>query len=180
LDFDFPEAEFVIGFVCAVGTDYRKVLEALENGLKKFKYTGKTIQISDQFARFNLGIPLPKSPEFDRIDSRMKAGNRACEEAQRNDFLALVAVSSINAVRQVVSASGLPVPHKRTAHIVLTLKRSEEVIALRRIYGAGFLLVGMYATEEERMRHLVEDLDIRKQMAKSLLARDLKESTVHG
>jgi deoxycytidylate deaminase len=180
LDFDFPEAEFVFGFVCAVGTDYRKVLEALENGLKKFRYVAKTIQISEQLSRFNLGIPLPNSPEYNRIDSRMDAGNRACEEAGRDDFLALVAVSQINTSREVDSANKLPVPHERTAHIVLTLKRPEEVIALRRIYGAGFLLVGIYATEDERLRHLTENFDIPKKKAQALIARDLKESVPHG
>jgi len=38
------------------------------------------------------------------------------------------------------------------SHILISLKRREEVLALRRSYGLGFVLVGVFATEDETSR----------------------------
>ena len=43
---------------------------------------------------------------------------------------------------------GRPLP--RTAHLILSLKRPEEVDTLRRIYGSGFFLMGLSSAKEHR------------------------------
>lgn len=47
-------------------------------------------------------------------------------------------------------------PLHRTAHVIATLKRPEEVETLRRIYGAGFFLIGIASSKESRERYFEE------------------------
>jgi hypothetical protein len=40
------------------------------------------------------------------------------------------------------------------AYVFWSLKHPEEVATLRLVYGGGFHLIGLFATEEERVREL--------------------------
>ena len=82
----------------------------------------------------------------------MDAGNKVREVTKREDFLALAAVAEINALRPLIN--GRRTPRNRVAYILLSLKRPEEVTVLRDIYGPAFYLVGLYATEQERLTYL--------------------------
>jgi deoxycytidylate deaminase len=70
-------------------------------------------------------------------------------------------------------------PLPRTAHIVLSLKRPEEVATLRKVYGDGFFLVGVFATEKERLEHLLNE-NAPKQDAIDLIRRDSEEADAYG
>jgi hypothetical protein len=76
---DYPDAELVFGLVYAVGTDYKPVQNFLEDQIRLGGFRVNTMQISDWFEetadRLGLGLSFPNSPEYDRIDSRIKAGN---------------------------------------------------------------------------------------------------------
>ncbi len=96
---DFPESELVIAFVYAAGTDWKAVLEVLENGLAKFGYSSNVIRLSDFLGRYELEDYLVDAPEDRRISSRMDAGNQARRKTARKDLLAMAAVSGINRKR---------------------------------------------------------------------------------
>ena len=171
---DFPESELVIAFVYAAGTDSKAVLEVFVNGLAKFGYHANVIRLSDFLGRYELEDDLVDAPEDRRISSRMDAGNHARLKTARKDLLALAAVSGINRKRAKRE------PLEKTAHILLSLKRPEEVVALRRIYGNGFYAIGVFATTAERMRYLVEDRNVPKDKAKALIERDQEEADEYG
>jgi hypothetical protein len=59
--FDFCHSEFVIGLVCALGTDYAPVRFSIEKILSKFNYSNRTIKISNLIARLT-GKPVPRKP----------------------------------------------------------------------------------------------------------------------
>ena len=110
------------------------------------------------------------------------AGNLVCRESGRNDIWALAAIAEINSSRerqQVCPDFTLQKPNPRTASILLTLKRPEEVKTLRKVYGDGFFLIGVFATEKERLDFLVQRnapmLD-----AIDLIKRDSAEEDKHG
>jgi len=170
--FDFCHSELVIALVCAVGTDYDPVRLAIEKILSKFNYFSRTIKISNLIARLT-GKPLPASPETQRIDSLMTAGNELCRQTKRKDIWALAAIAEINASRSHDSSGANAQP--RAAHIVLTLKRPEEVATLRKVYGDGFFLVGVFATQNERLDYLIER-NAPKDEAIRLIHRDAEES----
>lgn len=68
----------------------------------------------------------------------------------------------------------LPLP--RTAQVIVSLKRPEEVEALRRIYGPGFFLIGIASTEQERVRYLKDERGIEDAEIQSLMETDAKEA----
>jgi deoxycytidylate deaminase len=170
--FDFCHSELVIGLVCAVGTDYAPVRLSIEKILSKFKYSSRTIKISNLITRLT-GKILPAIPEIQRIDSLMTAGNELCRQTKRKDIWALASIAEINTSRSHDSSG--PNVQPRTAHIVLTLKRPEEVATLRKVYGDGFFLVGLFATETERLDYLIER-NAPKDEAIRLIRRDAEEA----
>jgi deoxycytidylate deaminase len=180
LEFDFPDAELVMGFVSPVGTDNGSVQVALENGLKRFGYKLKPIRISDYLTKFTLPFTLPDEPEYDRIRTRMDAGNAVCKKAERNDFLALLAISEIHKGRDHEEDTNSRKPYPKRVHLLSTLKRPEEVISLRRVYGPGFLLIGLFATEQERRNYLTTDKNISSSNAVKLIDRDTGEENAFG
>lgn len=175
LGFEYPESELVLGFVYAVGTDGKHFRDILEDLLKtKFGYNVNSISLSGYLTKLYLGIALPEHPEAARINSRMDGGNKARREAGRAEFLALAAVSQIAASRPV-SAEDHRSPLNKTVHLVSSLKRPEEVIALRRIYGPGFFLIALFATKEQRRSFLIDRKGIPPTDADALLKRDEEE-----
>lgn len=166
-ELDYRDSELVVGLVCAVGTDYRPVAEAIKSTLAKYRYSAQFVKISELIEAVT-DQPLLNSPETKRISTRMDAGNRACQDAGRHDIWALAAIAEISRRR----ADMLPEP--RAAHVILTLKRPAEVGALRKVYNHGFLLVGVYATEQERLEYLIEK-NAPKDDAIALIRRDAEE-----
>jgi deoxycytidylate deaminase len=170
--FDFCHSELVIGMVCAVGTDYEPIRLSLQKILAKYGYASRIIKISELIARLSES-PLSDSPETQRIDSRMNAGNDLCRKTKRKDVWALASIAEINSHRSYDSSGSNAEP--RTAHILLSLKRPQEVSTLRKVYGDGFFLVGIFATEKERLDYLIER-NAPKDEAIRLIRRDAEET----
>lgn len=175
-----PESELVIGLVYAVGTDDRPIVNTLADGLKQFGYKVHEIRLSSFLKRFDLKTDLKDEPEYERIDSFMKAGNEVCVQADRADFLALVGISEINKTRPLSLEKKAPSVLPKTVHIILSLKRPQEVAALRRVYGQGFYLVGVFATEQDRLKYLSEVKGMEAEKANLLNRRDQEEKEAYG
>ncbi|MBI1353426.1 MAG: cytidine deaminase [Acidobacteria bacterium] len=171
-------SELVIALVYPLGTDRELVIRALRNHLAKFDYATRVVRVSEQFERLNeLQKGLKDSPEYNRIATRMEAGNKARELAKRADFATLAAISAVSKTR---SSGGDPEPFLRTVLLIDSLKRPEEVAMLRRIYGAGFFLLGVFASEATRRRYLTDDKNIPAVDAATLMDRDLDEIDAYG
>jgi hypothetical protein len=128
--FDFCHSELVVGMVCAVGTDYEPIRLSLQKILAKYSYSSRVIKISDLITRFS-ETQLPDSPEPLRISSRMTAGNDLCRKTARKDVWALAAIAEINSQRPRDSSGSNAQP--RVAHVLLSLKRPQEVATLRKV-----------------------------------------------
>jgi len=171
-NFEFSDSELVIAIVCAVGTDYHPIREWLTKTLEKYEYTANPIRVSDLIGKLTPD-ELPKEPEIARIDESMTAGNNACTESHREDIWALAVIASINSFRHRVTGGAKELP--RTAHLIFSLKRPAEVAMLRKVYGRGFFLIGVYATEKERLDYLIER-NAPKNEAERIIKRDAEES----
>jgi deoxycytidylate deaminase len=169
--FEFCDSELVIGLVYAVGTDYKPVQQEIETILKERSYQTNFIRISDLISNLTQEA-LDNSNETNRISSRMTAGNDACRSSGRRDIWALAAAAEINKLRGSVVHQQKSLP--RTAHLIFSLKRPEEVATLRKIYGDGFFLIGVFATESERLNSLIEK-NAPKLDAINLIKRDEEE-----
>jgi hypothetical protein len=178
-ELDYPEAELVFGLVFAVGTDYQPVLEYLKDHIKLSGYATHALRLSEWFGesleRLGLHQELPGEPEYNRIASRIEAGNKIRATTGQKDIMALIAAAKIFTTRET-DIDENPIAHKRRAHILVSLKRPEEVESLRKIYGPGFFLIGIFADEAERIDFLTNRKGLERKQADDLIEIDQKET----
>lgn len=167
------DAELVIGLVSPVGIRHEDITETLDNQLAAFGYSANQVRLSDLFEDLYAALGEAWNPPASKggvANYKMDAGNLLRERTKRSDILALAAAGMIAQRRGA---------RRRTAHIITSLKRPEEVETLRRIYGAGFFLVSLSAPQ--RLRHayfkkrLMTDAE-----AQALIDKDRSESHEWG
>lgn len=167
------DSELVIGLVGAVGTDLKRVRDLLSESLKRIGYAVHVVKISTDVIPLFGDVEYREQDESDRIEKLMDAGNHARELARDNSVLALGAASIIASRRE--SAINERWPLLRTAFIIDSLKRPEEVERLRKVYPGGFVLLGVHAEESRRIKKL-ESRDVPEARARHLIKRDSDEN----
>lgn len=167
------DAELVFGVVYAAGTHIEPVVDALKDYIRRFSYTPQEIRISE-YIKKRLKIEVSDKSEADRIESLIRGGNQICRETKRKDFLALAAVAEIAGQREE-EPDGTPKPSPRTAYIIRSLKRPEEVATLRQIYHPGFYQISVFASEDERLKYLVERKGVDPDRASNIIEKDQRE-----
>src|SRR5207253_752161 len=93
------ESEIVIGLVGPVGTDLETVERDLSDRLRTLSYACEAIRISELLKALPLDAPLPASPEHERLDAFMTAGNAVRRQFGQGDALALLAANKIHESR---------------------------------------------------------------------------------
>jgi deoxycytidylate deaminase len=180
----YPETELVFGMVYAAGTDFTGVQLTLENYIKRFEYTPQVIRISSFITKIlekiNIGVIHKDKTESDRINSFITEGNKLCEMSQDEAFLVAGAVAEISRTRKLSEPPNAREPLPKIAHIILSLKRPQEVELLRAIYGPGFYLIGVFASQNERYHYLTTDKNIPRKEAFALMRRDEDEEAPFG
>jgi deoxycytidylate deaminase len=170
-----PDAELVFGLTAAVGTDLEGFVRILEKLLKVYGYTASTVRLSALLDKIDpawLGVPLAATPEFDRIWTHMDAGDALRNKMACGEALALWAVASVNAQRKDAGGGLGKEPLPKHAHIFRTVKHPDEVRVLREVYKAGFYLIALHASEEERLQHLTTLDGMSPDQAERLVRRD--------
>lgn len=175
----FQNSEIIIGLVGAVGTPLAHVKEVLEKRFIIFGYNINEIRIStDVIPLFAKTGSSGNAKEYDRIENMMGAGNNARLKSNNNSILALGAASKISSLRQQEGEQ--PVPNKKVAYIINSLKHPEEVHCLRRIYPNGFYLLGVHSDEARLQKTLMGENGMNEGQAKGLMARDTDEHLDYG
>jgi deoxycytidylate deaminase len=177
LDFiDYPESEVVIGIVAPTGTNTDYIETELKQRLQNYGYSPIPVRLSSLLKLLDHGVDIKDIPPFERIWSLMDAGDAVRTKTGRGDALALLAVSEILKERPKDSIEK-PEPKPKAAYILRSLKHPDEVIALRRVYKEGFYLFGIFDSEANRIKYLVEDKIIDAKDATKLVERDQNEET---
>lgn len=172
---EYTESELVIGLVSSVGTDMDAVTKVLTKRLKQFSYSTSVIHISkDVIPEFVEIQSVAEIDKFALINELMDAGNQARRQAENNAALALGVAAKISQAR-ILDKQNDKEPKARQAYIIRSLKRPEEVKALRNIYGEGFYLLGLYEEAAARKERLTDDERMSAQHATKLLERDESE-----
>lgn len=174
LDFlDRFDSELVIGLVAPVGTEKSIVIDEIKDSLSAFGYTAVKIKLSNflKDIQSKHEVKLIDEPENARINSYMDAGNKVREDMNRGDALALWAASEIKRKLRPPKKKW----NEKRAYILDSLKHPKEVESLRRIYGNGFFLIGVYSSEEQRFEYLHRNRDIPDEEARALIERDYNE-----
>lgn len=176
----FKDTEIVIGLVGAVGTQQKRVVEAITDRLKLFKYDTREISVSrNVIGMLYDDIPSDPKSEFERISTFIDRGNRARRSSGDNSILAMGVCSEIFRERKRDEDGNIK-PRQRVAYIISSLKHPEEVRRLRRVYADGFYLIGVYSSKEMRHDYLVKEKGMDAAQAKELVKRDEDEVEGHG
>ena len=176
LDLSTTDAEVVLGIASPVGTDVNAIDSIIQDRLKTLGYRVNSVRITKLISGLpHLKTKLRSSPPRARLESYMDAGNEARRAAKRGDFLAMCAINQIRSKRPAENPF-----QSRTAHVIRSLKHPDEVRTLRRVYGSGFFLIGIFGSEQSRLTFLTEDKGIGKQKAEKLIRRDASEENDFG
>ena len=170
--------ELVLGLVGAVGADLSSIERVLDDCLDTYGYSIEVIRVSKLIGRITEVPQTTGDNEFERITTLMTAGDRARKESKKNEILALAAVAGIYSWRNLGEESGGPRPRK--CYIINSLKHPDEVNALRRIYGNGFILIGVFVAHEQRKCNLIHKKNMSPSQAAKLIARDEEEGLEEG
>jgi cytidine deaminase len=174
------EPELVIGLVSAVGTENSRVTDLLTERLGLAGYRVHPIRISAAVIPLLCPVTDCGNDQYQRISKHMDAGNKARADSEDDSILALGAAALIYAMRGK-NLDNSPKESPKTAYIIDSLKRPEEVNRLRSIYPLGFVLIGIHADEDRRRNHLTTNRGMTPDQANDLMRRDSEESLVkHG
>jgi deoxycytidylate deaminase len=152
-----PDDELVIGIAAAVGINLEELTAELRAVLSEFGYRSHDIHLTDAFDDFEWPDPLVKAPFDERLWSYMDAGDYLCDKWERPDAMAILAVSQIAATRSELTGD-IELPPERTAYILRSLKRPDEVELLRAVYGRRFFLLSVSTEEAARMQYLKDKI----------------------
>jgi cytidine deaminase len=183
-----PQTELVIGLVGAVGIDLDQFVDELGAVLSGFDYRLHNLHLTDQLSALKWDYELTPEPYDERVWSYMSAGNQLCERWGRRDAFGLLAINAITLERKSLSGDD-KIPVDRSAYVVRSLKRREEVELLRQVYGQRFILISIYAPEKIRRRYLKRKIRQSRivpvaskpvHSAPDLIRRDHSEPTKYG
>lgn len=138
------EEELVIGLVYGAGTAVDPVLRLLRNRLQPYGYGVRSIHLSSYF-------PIILGRDFDRqrpdnTSTLQSMGDELRAETEAPELLADLTAYLVQAIRSRENIQ------RRTAWVVQSFKRPEEVARLREIYGPRFILLGIHVPQAVRTR----------------------------
>lgn len=168
--------ELVVGLVGPVGTDLRQVSDAIEQVLERYSFRVVTHRLSKFFefehVRRASGVEIDQNSEYNRIKTSMDAGDKLRDKSGDDAIMALFAAAEIRGTRSSNNVANPDRPLDRTAHVLRSLKRPEEVAKLREIYGARFLLISVFSSDEDRRAYLQHEAGMEENQAVELTMRD--------
>jgi deoxycytidylate deaminase len=175
----YPDAELVFGITCPLGVSYRPFLDSLRLYLQQFGYLYHEVKLSEQFddLAVKLGIEIADDPgKLAQMWRKINLGNEIRRQTTRPDIFALVAAATIEATRL---EGAEPIACPKVAHVIVSLKRPEEVATLRRLYGIGFFLIGIAPTESHRKTYFNE-MGLEEDQRTRLIETDADEDQEYG
>lgn len=172
--------EIVLALVGGVGLDHSKVSSMIADRLGKYEYETRTVRISHSVLPKLVPGPALVKDKFKRANQLMDMGNRARRKYKDDGIAALGAVAEIYSMREKVGADE-NVKISRTAYIITSLKRPEEVAHLREVYHGGFYLIGVYSSPAHRKELLTNSgTGMSSEKADILINRDQAETQSSG
>jgi len=149
-----PELFFAIA--SPIGADVSRACNGLAEALKAFGYKLEQVRVIEQLKHVE-GY-LRDEPDFEdkKIKYQMDEGDRLRDDLKRDDALVLLSLAAIRRFRRRPPNRSSSKPISRQAYLFRSLKRPEEVTALRRIYASNLIVIGVHAAREQRVEHLAE------------------------
>jgi deoxycytidylate deaminase len=181
--FEKEGSELFFALVYPVGVNAKAVIQALRSSLANVDYAARDVHLI-------AGVSDAQHTDlFERYWARMDAGNDFRKKSGREDAFAYQAATKIaedRASRYPEETPLLEQIDSRTAYIIRSLKRPEEVHKLRDIYGDALVVVAAHSPRKARSDSLTWDIarsgtttatpNARRADAEKLIARDEREA----
>jgi len=158
--------DLYLGIVAPTGIRRESFQACLTRALEPFRYAVEMVHLADLLKDFRR-IEVDERSEDARLRTAMDAGTKLREEIGQ-DALARAALVEIHRLRDAN-------PEQPRAFVLWSLKHPEEVATLRLVYGGAFHLVGLFASEEERIEELTNRPGVDVALAKTHIDRDREE-----
>lgn len=158
------DPELIFGIVAPVGVDLDFVNNTLTRALADVAYAVEPFRITRLMREVQLKLPLDATGYINSIRERIEYANEVCHKLERNDALAILAVSAIREFR-LQNGNDEEEPLGKQAYILHQFKRPEEVKLLRAIYGRQFIQVSVHASEAHRINTITESTRPEKRSA---------------
>lgn len=172
------DSEIVIGIIKTAGTEISNILRNISDRLKYFNYKAEIIRVSSDILSELSDKKIDDfDNEYDRIMYYMDLGNKVRSNAGDHSVLMKGVVSKILLSRDSVEE---PLPRKRIAYIIDSIKHPDEVSFMRKTYGVGFHLIGVTSVEDGRLEYLTNEKRLTDEQARDILERDSDESFEYG
>ena len=174
--------ELIFALAGAAGTDLAGVSNELRDALAAADYRVEPIRVSELIEEKVFDAPLSPFAN-ERIGQLMDGGNSLRQKTRARDAAARLALLALRRKRRERSGD-VTSPAENTAYIIHSLKRREEVQALRDIYGTRFFLVSAYSPRQQRITDLSKtiadshnelDPTVYRREAEQLVDRDHEE-----
>jgi deoxycytidylate deaminase len=160
--------ELVVGLVTPIGVDGEEVSRLLTDVLaSEVEYSSQQVHVID-YLKSEGKIQSRGPAGVAGMEALIDAGNDLRAQMRRKDAFALYAIRAIFERRAKVAKIDISAPdhepwkhippNGRTAYIIRSIKRPEEIQLLRRVYGPWLLVVSAFATRKVRLHHLLDEL----------------------
>src|SRR6202521_2450638 len=158
---DYPE--LIIGVAGPIGVDMDLIARSIEAALVVVQYTSTLIKLTTEMSAYPITRPdlveearhWVGTDTFNTYMRKMSAANALRKQYDDPAVLARISIDAIRADRSRMTNSE-DVVRPKHAYIVRQLKRPEEVVLLRKVYGRQFVLASAYAPEAQRREQLCE------------------------
>lgn len=191
-------SELVIALVAAVGTDVGMVADEIASELSRYDFDSETFRLSVYLAEQG-DSDFRDLPFDESLWEGMTQGDELRRRWERDDALALHAISDIVATRDQASEGKVEVAEggdaelsgnlERFAFILRSLKTPDELQTLRTVYGPRLVVVGAYSPSDKRRKHLEDEIGASRKNSdqatwshspEELIERDESEGIIGG
>jgi deoxycytidylate deaminase len=165
--------ELVVGIAGPIGIDIEVITTSIEECLESVGYKTVQIRITDEIKSIPSKIKVPTKNDYHSvIRYKMAHASEICRKNSDSAYLMRIAIDSIQRERAEFLLSASPTPGgkkpkdvkaddlvpQKVAYIIRQIKRPQEVMLLREVYGRQFVLVSAYGSEHDRKLVLEEKL----------------------
>lgn len=175
--------ELVFGIVGPIGVNIDAICDSLTTALRAVSYDAYPIHLTKemlkehryQLQRYPVDEPQERNFYTD-VSFKISYANALCKEFGDAGTMARIAMRAIDDQRTVITGKQGTLPPSPTAYIVRQLKRPDEAMLLRRVYGRQFILISAYGPVEQR-QDLIEDR-LRLSLAPGMAAHEVSHKAL--
>ena len=189
-------SELVIALVAAVGAEVELVVDQMATQLNSYGFDSEPLRLSNYLAE-RAEESYAEKPFDEQLWEAMSEGDKLRQQWDRDDALALQAISDIVATRAARSPATVeiapgetePANLERYAFILRSLKTPDELETLRAVYGPRLVVIGAYSPKDRREANLAGRIEDSRNDAdrsnwthqpEDLVERDEKEEAIGG